>query len=260
VSHDLTGDYHPDLLVRVAATGVLRVYPGDGAGGWGTAADHGSGWGGMGPILLPGDVNGDARPDLLARQTATGSIYLYPGDGRGWVTSGVKIGSGFQAFSLLAAVGDLSGDGHPDLIGIQASTGTLYMYRTDGAGHFLPGSVKFGPGWGAMDTLVGVGDVDGDGYPDLLARVHATGALVLYRGTAAHSLAAGLPITGDFSRYHLLAGPGDLDGDGQVEVLTVDPVSGQLMDLPLTATSTTASVGTAKAAGGPGWLVFDSLS
>lgn len=260
VAHDLTGDYHPDLLVRVAATGVMRIYPSDGSGGWGASSDHGSGWGGMGPILLPGDVSGDRFPDIVARSKTSGALMLYPGDGRGWVRSGVQIGSGFQDYPTIAAVGDLSGDGNPDLLAVQASTGTLYMYRTDGHGHFLPGNVKFGPGWGGMDALVGVGDVDGDGYPDLLARVHATGALVLYRGTAAHWLSAGLPLTGDFSRYQLLASPGDLDGDGTVDLLTVDPTSGQLTRFDLTATSATAQISAARAAGGPGWLIFDSMS
>jgi len=51
---DFDGDGFVDLFARDAATGVLWLYPGDGAGGWLAPRLMGPGWGGY---RLPGDLS-----------------------------------------------------------------------------------------------------------------------------------------------------------------------------------------------------------
>jgi hypothetical protein len=82
---DFTGDGFADLIVRTAA-GELRLYRGDGKGGFlnnSTSIQIGrSGWDAFTAIVSPGDFTGDGRTDLIVR-TEAGELRLYRGDGKG---------------------------------------------------------------------------------------------------------------------------------------------------------------------------------
>ena len=129
------------------------MYRGNGAGGWVTGSGEpiGSGWQGFTALLAPGDFSGDGKPDVLAR-TSGGALLMYRGNGAGgWVTgSGEPIGSGWQGFTALAARGDFSGDGNPDILARQ-SDGVLLMYRGNGRGGFITGPAQqIGTGWQSL--------------------------------------------------------------------------------------------------------------
>lgn len=64
---DVTGDGRTDLYARVAATGELRLYPGNGNGTFGSAASVGTGWKVYSSLLTAGDLNGDAKADVIGR-------------------------------------------------------------------------------------------------------------------------------------------------------------------------------------------------
>jgi hypothetical protein len=55
----------------------------------------------MDAILGPGDFNGDAKADLIARETATGALWLYPGNGRGGFGTATRIGRGWNAMDAI---------------------------------------------------------------------------------------------------------------------------------------------------------------
>ena len=68
-------------------------------------------------VLNAGDWDRDGFGDLVTRSTVGGVLYLRSGDGRGRFGKALKIASDFGSVGLLAAVGDMTGDGYPDLIG-----------------------------------------------------------------------------------------------------------------------------------------------
>jgi hypothetical protein len=76
-------DAYPDLVVRKASTGALFLYLGDARGRLGTPTRLGGGHAGYDRIVGHGDVNGDKRPDLVAREARTGHLWLLPGTGQG---------------------------------------------------------------------------------------------------------------------------------------------------------------------------------
>jgi len=149
---DFSGDGKPDVLAR-HPDGTLLLYRGNGAGGWVTGSGEpiGSGWGPFTGLLAPGDFSGDGKPDVLARHP-DGTLLLYRGNGAGgWVTgSGEPIGSGWQSFTALAAGGDFSGDGKPDVLARKAD-GVLLLYRGNGAGGWVTGAgEQIGTSWGSL--------------------------------------------------------------------------------------------------------------
>ena len=151
---DWSGDGKPDVLAR-RADGALLMYRGNGAGGWvtGAAEPIGSGWEQFTAILPAGDFSGDGRPDLLARG-ATGALLLYRGDGAGgFAAAAQQVGSGWAAFTALAAGGDFSGDGRADVLATRAD-GALVLYRGNGAGGWVTGAAEpVAGGWGGLRGL-----------------------------------------------------------------------------------------------------------
>ncbi|WP_327245236.1 FG-GAP-like repeat-containing protein [Streptomyces sp. NBC_01320] len=177
---DVNGDRCNDVLVRVKS-GDLRAYkPACGGALKSTTAYTrvGGGWNVYDALTSPGDLTGDGRADLLAREASTGYLYLYVSKGAGVFKTRVKIGTGWKGY-LLAGAGDLNGDGKGDLLA-RDKAGVLWRYAGTGQGT-LASRVKVGGGWQIYNSVVGVGDASGDGKADLLARDTA-GVLWAYRG------------------------------------------------------------------------------
>ncbi|OLF17283.1 hypothetical protein BU204_11715, partial [Actinophytocola xanthii] len=120
-SDDVTGDGRPDLVGRTAS-GDLLLYPHSGTvngeATWRSNTKVSHGWGGM-TAMMPGDVTGDGRPDLVGR-TASGDLLLYPHSGsvNGEATwrSHTKVSHGWGGMTAVL-LGDVTGDGKSDLLG-----------------------------------------------------------------------------------------------------------------------------------------------
>ncbi|MFD3380816.1 trypsin-like serine protease [Streptomyces sp. NPDC058697] len=201
---DLDRDFYQDLIVRDKTDGKLyRSYMDHAAGDW-TWMQISSVWGGYKSYAIPGDMTGDARPDLLAVD-ADGSVYLYPGRGNGEFYGKVKVVSGSWKNVKIFGHGDFSGDGKPDLL-VRSTDGTLWLYRGTGK-EKTPWSarIKARTGWN-FTSYVSNGDVTGDGVADIMTR-DSGGTLWLYRGTNKASsdlFAARTSLGTGFNQYNLL--------------------------------------------------------
>lgn len=149
---DLSSDGKGDLIAR-DGSGVLYLYRGNGNGtGFAAKQRIGSGWGQFNALLGAGDISGDGRADLVAR-AKDGKLYLYEGTGAAAAPFKAKrlIGSGWGAYTKLAAPGDMTGDGRADIVA-RTSGGTLYRYDSDGKGNFKP-KASVGTGWNTYSGL-----------------------------------------------------------------------------------------------------------
>jgi hypothetical protein len=143
----------------------------------------------------------------------------------------VDVGPGDPGMTDLAA-GDLTGDGHADLIGVEVSTGKLWLYKGHADGTIDGGSTRteIGPGgWNGMTGLT-IGDFDGDGKQDVAGVETSTGKLWLYRGHGDGTIDGGSTRTemgtGWNSMTNLAAG--DFDGDGKDDLTGVEVATGKL--------------------------------
>ena len=151
---DVTGDALADLL-SVDSGGALWIYPGKGNGTFAGAVKVGSGWGQYNSLRAHGDLTGDGRADLIARQSSTGDVYLYKGNGTsgsGAFAGRIKVRSAWTGYNAFDAVGDITGDGKADFLA-RTSGGTLYLYPGTGkaTSEIFATRISVGTGFQAYD-------------------------------------------------------------------------------------------------------------
>ncbi len=173
---DLDGDGRPDIAVATTANTVsvlcqIQFSPTLVAQ---SAVDYTTG---VQPVAIKAvDLNGDGKLDLLTADdgAATGPntlglSVLLQGSTAGTFPTHVEYATDYRSAAL--AVGDLDGDGHPDVVvanaGLPGFPGSVSVLRQDPAnpGTLLPASNSLGL-WGPLG--VAIADMDGDGHPDLV--------------------------------------------------------------------------------------------
>ncbi|SDK78568.1 FG-GAP repeat domain-containing protein [Streptomyces indicus] len=162
-----------------------------------------SSWGSYNVTVGPGDLTGDGKGDLLARDRS-GYLYLHPGTGTGsGFGSRIKIGGGWNTYTVIVGAGDFTGDGRADLLS-RNSGGTLYMYRGTGD-KYRPFLAPFpvGNGWNTYTKLVAPGDINGDGKADLLG-VARDGSLYRYTSNGSGQFTAPFRLGGGWNTYTTL--------------------------------------------------------
>ncbi|MFE7859411.1 trypsin-like serine protease [Streptomyces sp. NPDC057403] len=180
---DLNRDGYQDLVLRQSSTGDmywLHYVPSSDS--WSKTKIF-SGWTTRTRIIAPGDVTGDYLPDLLSVDSG-GTLWIYPGKGNGTFASRVQVGTGWNQYNMVRGKGDFTGDGKADLLARNKSTGDLYLYKgtgKSGTGAFSS-RIKVRSAWTGYNAFDAIGDVNGDGKADFLARTSG-GTLYLYKGT-----------------------------------------------------------------------------
>ncbi|MCX5392253.1 FG-GAP-like repeat-containing protein [Streptomyces sp. NBC_00094] len=196
----------------------------------------------------------DGFGDLVVMDTA-GLVSMYRGTGTGTLSGRIAgTGTKFATTSVFIPMGDLNGDRCADVyvrVGDQ-----LRAYRP-GCDKVVSASSPYtlvSAGWGPYDVLTSSGDVNGDGYADLIARQASSGDVYFYAGTADHRLKARVRIGVNWKPYKKIVGAGDLNGDGRGDLLGVDAY-GVMWRYYGTATGGVS----ARVKLGGGWSAFSSL-
>ncbi len=121
---------------------------------------------------LESDVAGSDYPDIFVRRARDGKAMLIPINK---TDDGYRAGKAlpvqvpFVGTSRILNAGDWDRDGHTDLITRRKSDGRLSLRLGLGNGTFKP--VRFlADGFGGVKLLSAVGDMTGDGYPDLMGQ------------------------------------------------------------------------------------------
>lgn len=201
---DLNADGCNDTLVRMS-NGDLRDYPTGCGHALGKPTSKytylGAGFTKYKALLYAGDLTGDGRPDLLGWSASGGDLYLWRGTPAHSLGSPQPVRTGLE-YERLIAVGDVTGDGVGDLLAYDHEN-TLWLMAGNGEGDFAARQEVFGD-WGSLyNAIVGVGDVNGDGRPDLVER-NSGGGVWCNPGTGAGGFGPRFQIASGWQGYRAL--------------------------------------------------------
>lgn len=198
-----------------------------------------------------GDVNGDGFSDVIAGaiyydngETDEGGIFIFMGSHTGINTTPAGVIEpnviNYYLGSVLNAAGDVNGDGFGDVIigvpnyfGGQSNEGAAIIYHGSSAGLNLIGAIALETnqaGAGGGYSVASAGDVNGDGYSDVIAGAYLysngesnEGVAFVYKGspTGVNSTPiAQLESNQATSIFgNSVAGAGDVNGDGYSDVI-----------------------------------------
>jgi len=251
---DINGDGYGDILVATSwddsnTANEVYIYYGS-ASGISTEqvssakllspqADSGFGKG----LAMVGDLNGDSfgdigigAPDYDADGlTNQGAIFVHFGSSTGLSSTLSSLAfksdsNGARLGSSVSGGGDLNGDGYSDIVagasGYQLGNGAVYIYHGHANGMNYSSTVQLAYNGIEFGADVAVGDVNGDGYADLIAgtpllsvnQISHCGAVFIFHGGA--DLIDNTPdyfLESDQDNVHFgssVSGVGDFNGDG----------------------------------------------
>ena len=248
IASDFDGDGRPDLAVANYNSGsvsLLRNLSSPGvinAGSFAARVDFLTGSGVW--DVVGADLDGDGKTDLIAANYNSGTVSIL----RNVASQGSLTTNSFapkvnlvSGTTYTVAVGDLDGDGKPDLAvdNRPSSVGIFRNLSTPGniSSNSFASKVSFSVT--GEPFTASIGDVDGDGKPDLAVSVASLNSVAVLRNTTSPgTINAGsfeprvLFATGSSPRYVVV---GDLDSDGRPDLTVANLLSSYVSVLKNTA-------------------------
>jgi hypothetical protein len=141
-------------------------------------------------------------------------VVLLPG--RGDASYGAALGpaTNLRSMRWITAAQMVGGQG-ADLVGVAGQQLTVVANRDT---FELGAPIETGVSFAGMDTLLNVGDVNRDGFGDVIAR-STTGELWFYAGNGTGALAPGRSMGSGWAGISGLTAVGDVTGDGLPDLL-----------------------------------------
>ncbi len=204
--------------------GGVSVLLDNGDGTYQTAVTYGTGAYGAQSVAI-GDLDGDGVPDLVVadfyetfqgEQNSIGGVSVFLGNGDGtFQTPQVYASGGYNAYSI--ALADLRRNGKLDIVvtntycSATCFDGGVSVLLGNGDGTFQP-AVTYDSG-GQIASSVAVGDVDGDGVPDLIVANYRGFTVGVLLGIGDGTLQPAL-VYGSGEEWPDSVAVGDLRGNG----------------------------------------------
>jgi hypothetical protein len=224
VAGDFNGDNIPDLAILSDLFGLaVSVFIGNGDGTFtqGPSITVGPFAADLPVTMAAGDFNGDGKLDLAVPNEAVPSLSILLGNGDGTFGPAPSSQVSGATFPNSVIVGDFNGDGIPDLLLGQMTSGTdVFVMLGNGDGTFV--STATGPLNLACCNNTVVGDLNGDGLTDVITADFYVGTaeVFLTASSQANATVNGIFVTGQSPQQAIASYVGDASYEGSLSAST----------------------------------------
>jgi len=242
VAADLNGDGKLDLVLSDRNNNQIAVFQNVSSAGMLTtnsfAAPVYFAVGADPRTVAVSDLDGDGLPDIVCVNNGSGTVSILRNTGAtGPITTNsfaARVDLPMAGNGEGLAVGDLDGDGKPD-IAVTDSTGFVSVFRNKCTpGNISPATFDTRLDLAAQNDTIGVaiGDLDGDGKAELISTAYLPQTMSVYRNLSS----PGTLTTNSFAAPvdYALAGRGhnialsDFNGDGKLDIAIVTELDSAL--------------------------------
>ncbi|MDQ2770832.1 MAG: T9SS type A sorting domain-containing protein [Bacteroidota bacterium] len=225
---DMNSDGLPDIVLADLGNNSINVLEGQ-AGGFARSVRYYVGPNNDPFAVALGDLNGDGRLDIVIGNSKSGTIGVLLGQAGGFAPlvtyAAFRNGAaGINFYFIGVALADMDGDGWLDVVtttedALSGQTVGVLLGRPGGLG-----PITYYASAGLLSHSVAVGDVNGDGWPDIVlasSRANAVGLLLGYPGGFSTPFQYS---TGANSAPYAVK-LGDLNNDGRLDMVTTNSAS-----------------------------------
>ena len=218
---DVNGDGKFDV-VALTQYNVVFIFLGNGDGTFQAPAVYATGTTfGCCNGLAVGDLNSDGKPDLAIANNDGISILLNKGSGTFGGVAYYAAGLAGSAPGDGIAIGDVNGDGKPDVVETNENFGAI-IFLNQGSGVFAESGAINGVPIGPTDNLA-LADINNDKKLDIVLVDGGGNVFTFYgKGTGVFTSGPAYPLQTPLFGGNYLVAVGDFNGDGTLDLLDTD--------------------------------------
>ncbi|MEI6823278.1 MAG: FG-GAP-like repeat-containing protein, partial [Bacteroidota bacterium] len=171
-----------------------------------------------------GDIDGDGKVDLVINNYSSKTISVFRNtSSSGTVSFADKVDLATVNYPLSVSIVDIDGDGKPDFVVANAGSYTVSVFRNISSGTTVLFETEVD-----FETVnfptndVSIGDIDGDGKPDLVMANSNSTISVLRNTSTSGNLSFATKVDFATSYTPNYVSIGDIDGDGKVDLAVVN--------------------------------------
>ncbi|MEI7802534.1 MAG: FG-GAP-like repeat-containing protein, partial [Bacteroidota bacterium] len=199
-----------------------------------------------------GDIDGNGKADIAVANYSSSTVSVLRNlSTSGTISFATKVDFATGTFPIAIAIGDIDGNGKPDLSVANFTSNTISVFRNLSTSGTISLATKVDFNAGSSPNSIAIGEIGGDGKPDIVITYLNPETVSVFKNTSTSgtiSLAAKIDYTSGSGPYNLTIG--DIDGDGKPDVAVADYSSNAISvfrnlingSLPLMTSASTASV------------------